>query len=49
MKKYVKPRILSQDSAKSLINTDNNPLSKHSDIEDGVPAYGTSAGYEADE
>lgn len=49
MKKYEKPRITSVDSAKSLINTDDDISSKTAHVLDGVPAFGTSAGYEADE
>jgi hypothetical protein len=49
MKKYEKPLITSQDSAKSSINTDNNPMSKVAHVQDSISANGTSAGYEADE
>jgi hypothetical protein len=49
MTKYEEPRITSQVSATSVINSNNNPLSKTAHVQDSISPNGTSAGYEADE
>jgi hypothetical protein len=49
MKKYEKPRLTSQDSAVSVINSDNSPESKISDLDDQRGHFATNPGYEADE
>jgi hypothetical protein len=49
MKRYEKPRVMSQDLAQSMINSDNNPASKVSDLQDGINHHATNPGYEADE
>jgi len=49
MTKYEKPRITSQVSAMTVINSNNNPLSKVAHVQDSISPNGTTAGYEADE
>jgi hypothetical protein len=49
MKKHEKPRVISQDRAQSVINSDNNPASKVAELQDGINHHATNPGYEPDE